>query len=182
MSFEKEQRRLNALWQEIMSDEEEADPFQNDASSDEYQLSCSEESDDSDISLPPRKKTRQTNKINVDPCTSHGGPTTQIDTISDTIENVIRSLPPIDSDEEVNDVSERGQNGDINWVPATGQFLKPIYFTENTSGFIPEMYDNYEKAPYEFYKMFVTDDIIELIVSIYYFLLLFALYCTMVCL
>ena len=78
MSFEKEEMRLNALWQEIMSDEDEDNSFEPDASSDEYQLSSSEESDESDISLSPKKKRRQTNKIQVDPCTSRGSTTTKV--------------------------------------------------------------------------------------------------------
>lgn len=60
-SYEEQQKRLQAFWDQIMSDEDEGEPFAGDDSSDEFVPSDGSESD-SDGSYVPKKKTRTTNE------------------------------------------------------------------------------------------------------------------------
>ncbi|KAG5869232.1 hypothetical protein JTB14_035668 [Gonioctena quinquepunctata] len=59
-------------------------------------------------------------------------------------------------------------HGTYVWGPVTGSYLKKFDFleTENGTGFKAELYETmYNKTPYDFYKLFVNDDIINLMVT-----------------
>ncbi|KAJ8930105.1 hypothetical protein NQ314_017133 [Rhamnusium bicolor] len=50
------------------------------------------------------------------------------------------------------------------WGPVTGNNKKNLQFSDN-SGIHTSLYDNYHKTSYDFFKLLITDDIIQLCVT-----------------
>lgn len=180
-AFEKDQQRLQQLLQECLSDEDDA--FEPDGTSDEYEPDASETSDsDSEGYQPPNKKVKvragklnvalqDVEKDNLGPSTSTGVATNsqQSDNpshnIDETIENVIRQMQTLSSSSDEED-DQNANNYAYQWEPVTGRHLKTFSFDEEHTGFQANLYEiMFDKNPYDFYKLFVNDDIINLMVS-----------------
>lgn len=83
--------------------------------------------------------------------------------VADTIEAVIAQFAKADG------ISE-DESADspliVTWGPVDGTSLKQFDFTEHSVGFSPEIYEHFiDKQPYDVFKQFVTDEIIDLMVS-----------------
>ncbi|KAJ8968491.1 hypothetical protein NQ314_002279 [Rhamnusium bicolor] len=181
-TYEKEQERLQCLLQECLSDEDNNKFFEPDGTSDEYEPESSEDFD-SDLSYydnqPPNKKNKVTKNFTsgvqhddndgLGPSTSTGITThlQPFDTeqhIYKAIESVIRQMDSLSSSDE--EENQNTNDCDYQWETVTGSHLKKISFNENSTGFRAELYETmYNKTPYDFYKLFVNDDIINLIVT-----------------
>ncbi|CAH1981847.1 unnamed protein product [Acanthoscelides obtectus] len=81
--------------------------------------------------------------------------------IQNVIEDVI-SQYAIESEDEEMQTPDSGDN--IHWGPVDGSSLKHFGFAEADIGIKPEFYENYDKEPYDFFKLFITDEIIEYMV------------------
>lgn len=172
MSYEEEQRRLQNLWNDFLSDEEIDDynrAYEDDATSDEY-IPSSENSDtDSETSFqPPAKKLKKKEVVlKSSTAVEEAGPSNRIvdfqhlDSIDQTIEDVINSIPDMDLDNSIYNI----ETEHFEWLPATGEHLKNICFIETHPGFLTNFYAAYDKTPYDFYKIFVNDSMINMIVS-----------------
>ncbi|KAG5865744.1 hypothetical protein JTB14_024139 [Gonioctena quinquepunctata] len=173
--YEEEQQKLQKLLQECFSDEEDMNDFEPDGTSDEFELESDIESDSS-IEYEPRKKKKVLTKIsgskrtaNLHPVNLGASTSSEITqsaskpqhNISDTIEDVIQQMQVSSSGDEEDD--QQVTHGTYVWGPVTGSYLKKFDFleTENGTGFKAELYETmYNKTPYDFYKLFVNDDII----------------------
>ncbi|KAG5884257.1 hypothetical protein JTB14_011746 [Gonioctena quinquepunctata] len=178
--YEEEQQKLQKLLQECFSDEEDMNDFEPDGTSDEFELESDIESDSS-IEYEPRKKKKVLTKIsgskrtaNLHPVNLGASTSSEITqsaskpqhNISDTIEDVIQQMQVSSSGDEEDD--QQVTHGTYVWGPVTGSYLKKFDFleTENGTGFKAELYETmYNKTPYDFYKLFVNDDIINLMVT-----------------
>ncbi|KAG5874317.1 hypothetical protein JTB14_010518 [Gonioctena quinquepunctata] len=178
--YEEEQQKLQKLLQECFSDEEDMNDFEPDGTSDEFELESDIESDSS-IEYEPRKKKKVLTKISGSKRTANSHPVnlgastsseiTQSASkpqhnISDTIEDVIQQMQVSSSGDEEDD--QQVTHGTYVWGPVTGSYPKKFDFleTENGTGFKAELYETmYNKTPYDFYKLFVNDDIINLMVT-----------------
>lgn len=98
-------------------------------------------------------------------------PSTQVEIdgthIDEVIEQVIANNMvdiPIESDQESIDLNPDNQF-DLIWGSVTGNNIKIIDFSEANHGIRADLYVNYEKSPYDFYKMIINDEIIDLFVT-----------------
>lgn len=169
MSYEKEQARLKKLWKELLSDEEsEANIFDGDEIYEPVTESSESEDD-------YRSKSKRFKKNNCTPSSQKPEPSTSQKIIEspnymdEIIEEVIRNMRYDDlGDEENNNDIEKeanNQSNEFEWAHATGKNLKNLQFSVPNSGFSIALYEQYDKLPYDFFKVFVNDDIISLIVS-----------------
>lgn len=87
--------------------------------------------------------------------------------ISETIEEVIQNMTEdYNSDEDPNINSHVSIINDIRWGPVTGENLKQFEFIEQNYGFCNELYEShYNKTPYDFYKLFINSEILNLMVN-----------------
>lgn len=183
MSYEKREKRLNKMFQEMMSDEEieGADAFEGDGTSDEYQPDSQSSDSDSDYE-PPARKVRQQLADSVASTSQAAGSTEQLqepaspesansiqvlNTVDEIIDEVVGNAVYSDIENDNNAEEMRNPTVDFEWQTATGEYLKDIPFCEPTHGFNVQLYEHYGKSPYEFYKIFVSDAIIQFIVSIF---------------
>ncbi|KAJ8965571.1 hypothetical protein NQ314_004031 [Rhamnusium bicolor] len=65
---------------------------------------------------------------------------------------------------ESDDDSPDNEIFDIKWGPVTGNHKRNLQFSDN-SGIRTSLYDDYHKTPYDFDKLLITDDIIQLCVT-----------------
>lgn len=172
MSYEEEQKHLQSLWQELMSDEE-LDGM-SDGSSDNYSPDSSDNEEYDDEIVKPKKKRRElANTVDLatfsqpdlsSASTSHA-PETSFDpiiSIDQTIEDVIR-MWSVDETEDANDIPRIPE---LIWTAPSGRNLKKFRFTLRDHGFVPELYEHFfDKDPYAFYSLFLNEDVIELMVS-----------------
>lgn len=179
-SYEQGQKKLEALLQEALSDED-GSLFGDTYLSDEYTV----DSDDSDTTEnsctePPPKKCLRSGKkesetsssvnyITSQPSTSTDVRSIVTDSISitQTIEEVIKNMTA-NSDEDILDSSTQNnvQIEDIIWGPVTDDSLNNFGFVDEGSGYRVELYDTYSnKTPYDFYKLFLDEDLLHILVS-----------------
>ncbi|KAJ3642669.1 hypothetical protein Zmor_025430 [Zophobas morio] len=153
MNYEKEQEELNRLWQECLSDEDDNEPFED--SGDEF---VPESSDDSSNDEPISKKLKFVKEPI--PSTSRDTPDSVLDTINDVIERCMEE----GSDED--NANEHCDNtNELTWEDVSGRNLKLFPFTEINVGVKEEIYaEYYDKGPYEFFKLFLTDELISMMV------------------
>nr|CAH7758956.1 unnamed protein product [Callosobruchus chinensis] len=81
--------------------------------------------------------------------------------IQETIESVISGFT-VDS-EESDQADDLDTSTELNWGPIDEQKLKNFNFQSQNSGIRDEFFTMYDKAPYDFYRLFLTDEILELI-------------------
>lgn len=91
------------------------------------------------------------------------------DTVSNIIESVISQyvLDDADNDENGNNADDATatHNEIMNWFVPDGSFMKKFTFTESTPGIKQYLRDAYQnKEPYDFFKIFITEEIIDHIV------------------
>lgn len=80
-----------------------------------------------------------------------------------------------DSEDE-QDAAQQTKADSFDWGPVTGEHLKSFHCSERPHGFHAELYEDFQnKGPYDFYKLFVNNEIINLIVSCVF---LFTLNCS----
>ena len=153
MNYEKEQEELNRLWQECLSDEDDNEPFED--SGDEF---VPESSDDSSNDEPISKKLKFVKEPI--PSTSRDTPDSVLDTINDVIERCMEE----GSDED--NANEHCDNtNELTWEDVSGRNLKLFPFTEINVGVKEEIHaEYYDKGPYEFFKLFLTDELISMMV------------------
>lgn len=180
MAFEKQQKHLQSLWQELMSDEE-VNVF-SDGSSDNYSPSSSDESDSDYDIVRPKKKSRVVANNDTQAASSELPQSSVQDTSSKQATFASTSsvpgtsfVPNTSIDQTIEDVigmwDEEHANDttripDLIWAAPTGQNLKTFGFTLPEHGFVPELYENYfDKDPYAFYCLFLNEDLVDLMVS-----------------
>ncbi|KAL3286447.1 hypothetical protein HHI36_000954 [Cryptolaemus montrouzieri] len=163
-----------------MSDEDidVADPYTDCNTSDEYEPSESESSNDDYKVLPKKAKGLKKSEINestqddqpvVSNCakSSNGSddqPAHTADTnIQRTIESIISNFT-MESDESEQEDDENSVSN-LNWDTVDGSKLKKFDFEVEEVGMKTEYYAEYNKEPYFFFKLFVTDEIIVYIVE-----------------
>ncbi|KAK9736406.1 Transposase IS4 [Popillia japonica] len=80
---------------------------------------------------------------------------------SGTIQSVIEDVVANYSIEDDAEIASAIASNNLNWGPIDGTSLKRFDFTEPNSGIKAEFYEYYNKQPYDFFKLFVTDEIIN---------------------
>ncbi|KAJ8962444.1 hypothetical protein NQ314_005740 [Rhamnusium bicolor] len=158
--YEREVKRLENFWQEIMSDEE--DPFHNDNSSDDYQPS--EDSSSSQLDLQKKTPITQKNEeFDSSSYENHAAPTQLVteergilDNIDQSIADVVNRYTLESSSDEEND----DNLSHIQWGPVDGKSLKKFDLVLNNTGIKQELYDMFERHPYDFFKLFITNDLV----------------------
>lgn len=84
--------------------------------------------------------------------------------MNEVIDDVIRQFADYESEDDAD--NNQTDNGGISWGPVDGSSLRHFNFTENNTGIKLEFYEEYiNKDPYDFFKIFVTDDIIQYMVE-----------------
>ncbi|KAJ8933811.1 hypothetical protein NQ314_013783 [Rhamnusium bicolor] len=163
--YEKEQDRLIALWNEVLSaDESDFSPIVS-----EYEPSDSSDSDDP---VTPKKKnkilnTQQIQELRPSTSSIENVDETPKSSTSNNIDDIIESViaQNIDYNDDDTDFSEHHIETNLMWGPVTGNYLKNISLTLNDSGIHSHIYNLYQKIPYDFYKMMITDEIFQLFVN-----------------
>jgi len=171
-SYEKEQQKLQALLEEVFSDEE---PYEY--SSESYNGSDDEESS-SDNNSPPSKRRKSSNKKNIETTSckdANIGPSTSssVDssggclsrcTVTDTIEDVIRNLQ-LHSDSSSDELTPNTNLTDVKWNSITGSNLQEFVFDISSVGIkayvIQEMQN---KEPIDFFFLFIDEYLLNLMV------------------
>lgn len=177
-SYENEQRTLQKLMEEVLSDEED-EPFQ--ASSDEYEPDSSHSSSyssaDSDEPLVKKKKTstyktalsggetllgegcsRQLPEV-IDNLASPND-LHRNDPVSETIEAVINQFQVDSSDEDEECLVQT-----LTWQVVTGQHLKDFQFDAPEKGVSNSLFEHADKPPVFFFKLIVDEDLVDHIVT-----------------
>ncbi|KAJ8964004.1 hypothetical protein NQ314_005216 [Rhamnusium bicolor] len=107
----------------------------------------------------PQWKSRTSSIENVDE--------TPKSSTSNNIDNIIESViaQNIDYNDDETDFLEQHIETNLMWGPVTGNYLKNISLTLNDSGIHSHIYDLYQKTPYDFYKMMITNEIFQLFIN-----------------
>ena len=186
MSYEKEQQNLQKLWDDVLSaSEDDFSASESDYEPSDSELSTSEEDPETPrkkirITLSPERKFKQALKSTENlPSTSAKRvvfldapssrpelPTASPSTnnIDEIIEQVIQqNINYSDEGTELEKNSEA--RSEVTWSDVTGVNFNNIPFTVPNPGICTPLFDFFEKSPYEFYKMLVTDEIFDLFVS-----------------
>jgi len=192
--YEADQKQLQKLWEEVMSADEDECDFSSDDSEYEPEDTDTSDSDQSIpkrksiaeiIKSPCIKRVKRIVKIGTNdssnfnrnlqveepqPSTSTCSSNTSTSNndaqnIDDLIESVIAQNIDYEYDDENINNSLQTENGVLTWGPVTGNYIQNISFRLNDTGILPHIYDHFQKTPYDFYKMVITDDIIQLFVD-----------------
>ncbi|KAJ8932567.1 hypothetical protein NQ314_014582 [Rhamnusium bicolor] len=141
--YEREQKRLEAMWTDILSDEEsDISEFGDVYLSDEYapsrdSLSANSDSD-SDV-VVPRKRSK-------------------FDLTATDDEASTNAIEDSNNEEDI----EIGLDS-LTWTPVDGSSLKQFTFTV---GIKPDIYEAYiNQSPYDVFKLFLTDNIVTYMVQ-----------------
>lgn len=154
MSYEEEEEKLRRLWQEILSDEDDDELFED--SGDEF---VPESSDNSSEDEPIKKKSKSVNEPSTS-ATSRDISDSALDTINEVIERIMQESDDESSEDESCDYSDQ-----LKWEDVSGRHLKLFPFTEKDVGVKEEIHGEYfDKGPYEIFKLFLTDEMLELMV------------------
>lgn len=192
MSYEKNQEALQKLWNEVMSDESDFSPI---VSEYEPETDESDLSDDQvtpkkrqkvfcDTISKSKEGTRVLQFSNSD---ENPPSTSRFQSFSSDVsdrqplvdENTANNLDHIDNiieaviAESAHDLSEsdaevsgtNGMYGEIIWREVSGENLRNINFSEQNAGIETSVYENYDKTPYDFYKIIINDEIFQLFVE-----------------
>lgn len=158
--YEKKQRHLEALMNEVLSDDE---PFEY--SSESYNASdLSSVSSDSD-SVVARKRIKVSRTGNTEIFAPSTSQFTAAQSVEQTIDDVIRNMHWT-SDSSSDEILGNVNSTDLQWNEITGDNLKHFQFVDNNFGIkqsvIEEMQD---KQPADFFFMFVDEALLELMVQ-----------------
>lgn len=157
--YEKEKARLEKFMEEILSDVDSDDSVRDK----DYEISSEDENSSSssgqNVSLKKKPKLMDDKNI---PTTSKAEEKSS--TINDTIERIVTQyqLSPSSSDDDDVLVSE---NKDLSWGDVNGQSRKHLVFCTQNSGFKDHFFEMFDKEPVDLFKLFVNDDILDLIVT-----------------
>ncbi|KAJ8946600.1 hypothetical protein NQ314_008855 [Rhamnusium bicolor] len=141
-----------------------------------------EEETSSNNSSPEQKAKRQKRKsasiipTNIaEPCSSSISPDDNQrpsrnvlpswDSIDKVIEQVILEHTASSDSSESEDDSSVNNDNEIIWGAVTGDNKKQFSISEQNPEILTELYNYYDKSPYEFYKMIVNDELFELFVT-----------------
>ncbi|KAF2882178.1 hypothetical protein ILUMI_24004 [Ignelater luminosus] len=176
MSYEKEQKRLLELWNEVMSASE------SDLSPDASDYEPSHNSDSDSDPVTPQKRTKifssnephseRRNEMKFDGSTNSDQPiqkpqpstSSSSNNIDEIIEQVIAHNINYEDESDEDNINQE-TNTNFAWMQVFGIHLNDFSFTENNSGIRRHIYDDYQKSPYDFYKMLITDEIFQLFVN-----------------
>ncbi|CAH1960999.1 unnamed protein product [Acanthoscelides obtectus] len=140
--------------------------------------STDSETDDSWQEINPRKKTKRSNNVEM-PTVILGSnhrvpqPSTSRDaniipkeqrqsTIDEVIDEVIAQFCLIDSE---NESDEDPLHDELHWIPSTSSHLKKFIFDLDHVGVTTQISEDFiTKAPYDFFKIFLSDELLDLIV------------------
>ncbi|CAH1380907.1 unnamed protein product [Tenebrio molitor] len=162
MSYEKAQKRLQQLWQDTLSGENDNISLFGESSDEYVPSSNDEDSDDSINEAPPQKRLRLSDN-QIDPKPSTPRATDYIvDRVMETKEGVIQDS--VASDDNVEEEIPR-HSGDLAWNSVTGLNLKNLLFTELNPGVNTELQEYYMKSPLEFYELFLDEEILSMMVT-----------------
>ncbi|KAF2898136.1 hypothetical protein ILUMI_08034 [Ignelater luminosus] len=156
MGYEKEQKRLLELWNELMSASES--DLSPDASNYE---SLRDSYSDSDPVTPQKRTKIFTDQPIQKPQFSIFSSSNNIDEI---IKQVIAHNINYEDESDEDDINQE-TNTNFAWMQVSGIYLNDFSFTENNSKIRRHIYDDYQKSPYDFYKMLITDEIFQLFVN-----------------
>nr|CAI5823526.1 unnamed protein product [Callosobruchus analis] len=149
-----------------MSDEDVSDPFGDD-SEDDYVPTEASSTDSENENRPllqrTSKKRKKETSSRYSANTDCAPGTSNIDQI---IEAVACQGQP-EGQPDSSDISEvEGDSLNVTWGPVTGKNLKSFHFDASSCGVPTEVKAHLvDKSPYQFYKFFVADHIIKLMVT-----------------
>ena len=84
-----------------------------------------------------------------------------LDTINDVIERNVQ-----ESDEESSETEQPDNSEELMWEEVSGLHLNLFSFTETSAGVKEEIHAEYfDKVPYDFFKLFLTEEVLELMVT-----------------
>ncbi|KAJ3622429.1 hypothetical protein MTP99_002938 [Tenebrio molitor] len=147
MNYEEAQNRLQQLWQDTLSDEDDNISLFGESSDEYVPSSNDEDSDDSINEAPPQKRLRLSdNQIDPKPSTSRATDYI-VDRVMETIEGVIQDS--VASDDNVEEEIPRN-SGDLAWNSVTGLNLKNLLFTEPNPGMLHSVERNKMPQKQEF--------------------------------
>ncbi|KAF2883946.1 hypothetical protein ILUMI_22238 [Ignelater luminosus] len=164
MSYETNKKRLLELWNEVMSVSE------SDLSPDASDYEPLHDSDSNSDPVTPQKRTKIFNsnephsdkEMKFDGSTNSAGqpiqkPQPSTPSSSNNIDEIIEQVIAhnINYEDDINQET----NTNFAWMQVSGIHLNDFSFTENNSGIRRYIYDDYQKSPYDFYKMLVRDEI-----------------------
>ncbi|KAI4469572.1 hypothetical protein MML48_1g07656 [Holotrichia oblita] len=156
--YNKEQKQLQDLWLEILSDDESnRSEFGDVYLSDAYSPSSDFESDSSSSSkdVSHSKKRLRDQKIAQNVPDQNDGDSI----LEQVIEDVIAKYAIQDDEEEPVNIEELNH---LKWSPVDGTSLKQFPFTVSDPGIKAQLYTDYiGKYPYDVLKLFITDETID---------------------
>ncbi|XP_012634083.1 zinc finger MYM-type protein 2 isoform X3 [Microcebus murinus] len=160
MSRENERKELlEEMVNEVLDmSDEEVDLFSDDS---EECRPSGDSGDSSDSSCsPPRKTKRRT--LHTDLSSGEGCSKS----ITETIEAVVADFSESDSSSDVSEEPVVTSVSSLTWGPVSGSNMKIFDFVESNPGVPTEIAVNlHEKTPYDFFKFFITDDVIDYMVK-----------------
>ena len=161
--YEAEQKRLQKIWDEIMSDEGDCNEFDNGSSSDEYvpDADTSSSSSSSDVSDTPQTSVVGCKHQEPRPSTSRA----QSDSDEEVIDTVNQAIESVITQHAVSTDDDEARVDEIIWRQVDKTSLKHFPFTVNDTGIKVNLYEEFiNSSVYDCYKLFVTDDIIQFMV------------------
>jgi hypothetical protein len=138
--------------------DEDVDLFRDD--SEEYRPN-GDSGDSSDSSSSPLRKTRR-RTLHADLSSGEGCSKS----ITETIESVVADFSESDSLSDISEEPVVTSISSLTWGQVSGSYIKIFDFVESSPGVPTEIAVNlHEKIPYDFFKFFVTDDVIDYMVK-----------------
>ncbi|XP_072394747.1 uncharacterized protein [Diabrotica undecimpunctata] len=176
--YEKEQSRLQAIWDEIMSDEDNESEFADVYLSEEYKPESSNEYSSDSCEEPVPKKRVKKNDEKSDEGTSNMVSAT-MDLESGSHETIsIQGTRTVEQQTNIIDVTiqevidmatiteEVCHSEQFQWREVDGTSLKTFDYSVENDGIKSSYYENYiDQEPCDCFKIFLTDDIINYIVE-----------------
>lgn len=171
-SYEKEQEKLQKYWQEILSGEDSSD---NESLcgdvylSDEYKPSDSDTDSEYESTALEQKRKRKCAAVNRE-CVVQTVPSPSREkenaTFGNSVDEIIEFVIAQYSDNFETEIIEEETNEAIVWGQVNIENLQKFIFEDkHAAGFNAELYENfYDKSPLEFYKYFVDDALLSMMV------------------
>lgn len=158
MSRESESAKLlEEMVNEVLDMSDEDGDLFSDDDSEEYHPSGDNGDSSDSSSSPPRKTIRRTLHADLPSCSK---------SITEAIESVVLNCSESDSLSDVSDELIVPSESSLTWGAVSGINKKVFDFVESNPGVPTEIAVNlYDKNPYDFFKFFITDDVIDYMVK-----------------
>ncbi|XP_053457867.1 zinc finger protein with KRAB and SCAN domains 8 isoform X2 [Nycticebus coucang] len=160
MSRENEHKELlEEMVNEVLDmSDEDVDLFSDDS---EENRPSGDSGDSSDSSCSPPRKTRR-RTLHTELSSGEGCSKS----ITERIKSVVANFSESDSSSDVSEEPVVTSVNSLTWGPVSGSNMKIFDFVENNPGVPNEIAVNlHEKTPYDFFKFFITDDVIDYMVK-----------------